>query len=545
MNRTTCAIYTRKSHAEGLEQEFNSLDAQREACEAFIKSQQHEGWVCNQTAYDDGAYSGGNLDRPALKALLADIEAGKIQIIVVYKVDRLTRSLVDFAKLIELFDQHDVSFVSITQQFNTTSSMGRLTLNVLLSFAQYEREITGERIRDKFKASAQKGMWMGGYTPMGYDAKDRKLHVNPKDTKAIQLIYTKYLELGNVRKLKDYLDQHNVVSKRRVTNDGKTSGGIPFSRGGLYKILSNPIYIGQIKHKENIYPGQHEAIIDGKTWKKVQTLLQRNNNAAKHGLRVKHPSLLAGLLFDDKDNPMSPSHAVKNKKRYRYYTSQALIQNKKEKLGSITRIPAGEIETIVLNKVKAFFNNDNKLMQHLSLDTIKALPTIEECKDISVNLDSHPDQLRKLITKVKVSENNILIKLSMKEILQTLCLEATQGLQEINLKEKVKLRQCGREKKLIISESVVTTPELNPSLVKAISRAYVWNQMLLNREVKSVNQLSRIERISCRYIRHILPLSALSPKVIDTILEGKQHPKTTLNNLLQLVLLPWPDQSVL
>lgn len=386
MNKKTCAIYTRKSHAEGLEQEFNSLDAQREACEAYVKSQQHEGWLCSKTAYDDGAYSGGNLDRPALKTLLKDIEAGKVHIIVVYKVDRLTRSLVDFARLIELFDQHEVSFVSITQQFNTTSSMGRLTLNVLLSFAQYEREITGERIRDKFKASAQKGIWMGGTTPLGFNAKDRKLLVNPKEAKAVQTIYAKYLELGNVKTLKEYLDQHNIVSKRRVFSDGRKSGGLPFSRGNLYKILGNPIYTGHIRHKGDVYPGQHEAIIDEQTWQVVQDLLQKNNTAAKHGLRAKHPSLLAGLLFDDKDNAMSPSHAVKNKKRYRYYVSQAIIQNKRNKLGSISRVPAGEVEALVLDKAKAFLGDSSELIKHLSLDKFKASSYIKDARSSQMKL---------------------------------------------------------------------------------------------------------------------------------------------------------------
>ena len=252
-----CAIYTRKSSEEGLDQDFNSLHAQREACEAYIASQKHEGWRLVKTHYDDGGFSGGNMERPALKQLLKEIESGSVNIVIVYKVDRLTRSLTDFSKIIELFDKHGVSFVSVTQQFNTTSSMGRLTLNVLLSFAQFEREVTGERIRDKIAASKQKGMWMGGFVPLGYDIKDRKLLINAKEAKTVQYIYCRYLELGCVRLLKEDLDRNGIYSKVRGQK-----GGCSFSRGTLYRILSNAIYIGQINHKGTCHPGQHKAIID-------------------------------------------------------------------------------------------------------------------------------------------------------------------------------------------------------------------------------------------------------------------------------------------
>src|ERR1700704_479177 len=261
-----CAIYTRKSFEEGLEQDFNSLHAQRESCDAYIKSQRHEGWTPLPSLYDDGGYSGGSTDRPALKRLLADIQSHLIDVVVVYKVDRLTRSLADFAKIVEIFDAADVSFVSVTQQFNTTTSMGRLTLNVLLSFAQFEREVTGERIRDKIAASKQKGMWMGGNPPLGYHAQKRKLIVNPAEAETVRGIFALYLELGCVRRLKDAVDRHGWTTKRCATSAGRMRGGGPISRGHLYRILSNPLYIGQIAHKGVRYPGQHPRLIEASTW---------------------------------------------------------------------------------------------------------------------------------------------------------------------------------------------------------------------------------------------------------------------------------------
>src|SRR5438874_8987161 len=268
-NRQRCAIYTRKSSEEGLEQEFNSLAAQCEACEAFIRSQRNEGWVLAKTRYDDGGFSGGNLERPALQDLIADVQAGRIDIVVVYRVDRLTRSLADFARLVELFDAEGVSFVSVTQQFNTTSSMGRLTLNVLLSFAQFEREVTGERIRDKIAASKKKGMWMGGLPSLSYDVKDRKLIVNKTEAATVRHIFGRYIELKSVRELKEDLDAAGIVSKVRTASDGSRYGGQPLARGAIYLMLQNRIYRGEIVHKDKSYPGEHEAIIDETLWNDV------------------------------------------------------------------------------------------------------------------------------------------------------------------------------------------------------------------------------------------------------------------------------------
>jgi site-specific DNA recombinase len=275
-SRKRCAIYTRKSSEEGLGQEFNSLAAQREACEAYIRSQRHEGWILARTRYDDGGFSGGTTERPGLQALLADIRAGGIDIVVVYKVDRLTRSLADFARLIEIFDARGVSFVSVTQQFNTTSSMGRLTLNVLLSFAQFEREVTGERIRDKIAASKKRGMWMGGNVPLGYDASERTLVINPAEAETVRRIFALYREFGCVRRVKEEADRLGLRTKHRTTANGTEHGDKPFLRGHIYQLLSNPIYIGQIAHRGDVYPGQHPGLIDAKTWNGVRDQLAAN-----------------------------------------------------------------------------------------------------------------------------------------------------------------------------------------------------------------------------------------------------------------------------
>src|SRR5437763_4822045 len=315
-----CAVYTRKSSEHGLEQDFNSLDAQREAAEAYIKSQAHEGWRLVKARYDDGGLSGGTLDRPALQSLLDDIRSRKVDVVVVYKIDRLTRSLADFAKLVELFEAHSVSFVAVTQQFNTTTSMGRLTLNVLLSFAQFERELAGERIRDKFAASRRKGMWMGGTIPLGYDVKYRKLVVNEDEADRVRLILRQYLALGCVAKLRADLEQRGVRSKRRVLTSGRVFGGCSFGRGALYHLLRNRIYRGEVVHKGVAYPGEHKAIVDEELWSAVHTRLA-GNRATRRKSRVATGAHLGGLINDERGNIMSPTYSIRRGNRYRYYIS--------------------------------------------------------------------------------------------------------------------------------------------------------------------------------------------------------------------------------
>src|SRR6267143_383320 len=346
-----CAIYTRKSSEEGLEQEFNSLQAQREACEAFITSQRHEGWICLPKGYDDGGFSGATMDRPALQQLLADLTAGQVDTIVVYKIDRLTRSLADFAKIVEILDARGASFVSVTQQFNTTTSMGRLTLNVLLSFAQLEREVIGERIRDKIAASKQKGMWMGGVPPLGYAARDHKLIIIDSEAETVRHIFRRYAALGSVRLLRDELEAEGIRSKRWASAAGRRWGGKLLARGALYLMLQNRIYRGAIVHKDQHYPGEHMPIIDQVLWDEVQAKLGANAVEHATGGRTKSGSLLAGLLYDGDGQRMTPTHAVKKGTRYRYYVSRSLITKDRTETSAGLRIPAVEIEQLVSARV--------------------------------------------------------------------------------------------------------------------------------------------------------------------------------------------------
>src|SRR5208282_302386 len=347
-----CAVYTRKSSEEGLEQDFNSLHAQREACEAFIKSQAGEGWRLLRTAYDDGGFSGGTMARPALQQLLEDIRQKRVDVIVVYKVDRLTRSLADFAKMVEAVDQHSASFVAVTQQFNTTTSMGRLTLNVLLSFAQFEREVTGERIRDKIAASKRRGLWVGGVVPLGYEVRDRKLIVNEEEAAMVRLIFSRYLDLGSLSALQRDLRERGIVTRRRTLSSGRAIGGRALTNGPLAHILRNRMYVGEINHRDKSYPGEHAPIIDPRLFEAVQTKLTEN----RQGRRLRRQSsnaLLMGKLFDDRGNPMTPTFAIKKGVRYRYYVSSVLNQGRKEEAGSLPRVAAEAVERIVLDAIGA------------------------------------------------------------------------------------------------------------------------------------------------------------------------------------------------
>ncbi len=362
--RIKCAVYTRKSSEEGLDQSFNSLDAQREACEAYVLSQRHEGWVALSTKYDDGGFSGGNIERPALKKLMADIAEGRVNTVVVYKVDRLTRSLADFAKLVEQFDSKGVTFVSVTQQFNTTTSMGRLTLNVLLSFAQFEREVTGERIRDKIAASKAKGMWMGGRVPLGYDLRDRRLYINPKEAEQVREIFRQYLRLRTVPSLMAYLNRTDIRTKVRIGADGRKAGGQHYFRGGLYQLLRNHIYVGEIEHKGSVYPGEHEGIVDRELWNQVQELLDLNQNGSRDGSRTASGSMLTGLLFSESGVRYIPTNAQKGGRRYHYYTSQSVIKGDKEE-GSIGRLPAPALESAVADRMQSFFQSPAEVLDAL------------------------------------------------------------------------------------------------------------------------------------------------------------------------------------
>src|SRR5882672_7535124 len=389
-----CAIYTRVSTEHGLDQEFNSLDAQYEAASAYIKSQAHAGWTLVRSRYDDGGYSGGSTDRPDLQRLLEDIRARKIDVIVVYKVDRLTRSLVDFAKLVELFDAHGVSFVSVTQQFNTTTSMGRLTLNVLLSFAQFEREVTSERIRDKIAASKRKGIWVGGNLPLGYQMQDGKIAIVEEEAELVRSIYRRYLELGSVNELLRDLKERNIRTKTRLLSTGATRGGIPFGRGALYYLLSNHFYIGEVKYKNEILPGEQPPIMDRTLFEAVR---QKSVAQWSHRTIVRNKSdhLLTGLLFDDAGHRMIPTHATKAGVRYRYYASTPVLHGeaKTASAGSVSRIPAADIEDVIVKS----------LQEHRAANQGKATTSAESLGDC--------DTLTQLVAGIVVHSDRLIMSL--------------------------------------------------------------------------------------------------------------------------------------
>ena len=412
-----CAIYTRKSTEEGLEQDFNTLDAQREACVSFISSQKAEGWIALPDFYDDGGYSGGNIERPALQKLLTDIKAGKINTVVVYKIDRLTRSLIDFSKLVEIFDQYGVTFVSITQSFNTTTSMGRLTLNVLLSFAQFEREVIGERVRDKIAASKKKGMWMGGNNPVGYGRVGKNLVPKEDEASFVTMIFKRYITLGNVKNLMLELKNKNIVSPSWVSSKGKQHGGAPYSRGALYAILSNPVYIGKIRHKGKVYNGLHEAIISQDLWDRVQTKLKKSR--ANHSVWRKQGCLLTGKLFDSEGTLYSPSHTNKAGKRYRYYVSQNLLQYRDHPNGLLARLPASEIEDLVRKTVSDQFLKPETIAAMLDVDAVKNYDPIAHISAHRQNIDLD-GIIATAIRKIALSQDTLKITINSAMLAATL-----------------------------------------------------------------------------------------------------------------------------
>ncbi len=406
----TCAIYTRKSTDERLDMEFNTLDAQREACEAYITSQRSEGWAASPEQYDDGGFSGGSLERPALNRLIEDIKAGKINVIVVYKIDRLTRSLTDFSKLVEVFDEYGVTFVSITQSFNTTTSMGRLTLNVLLSFAQFEREVSGERIRDKIAASKAKGMWQGGRPPFGFDLGDRRLITNEEDAPQAKRIFELYLEVGNVRALELELKKRGIRSRQRVSEKGSRYGGTYFSRGTLYSLLQNPVYIGKISHKGTIHEGLHDAIIPTELWDAVQARLKNQAQCPKGIARTQHRNMLTGRVFDEHGNPYTPVFTNKKSgKRYRYYTNKTLAEDVSHPNYERARFPAQEIESVIEGSVRKELLNFvcepegasfDYLMKHQNMiptyNLVRALVIKVIVHHDALEVHLHPSGLKKL-----------------------------------------------------------------------------------------------------------------------------------------------------
>ncbi len=557
-----CAVYTRKSSEEGLEQDFNSLDAQREACEAYIKSQAGEGWRLVKAHYDDGGISGGTMERPALKQLLTDVEARKVDIVVVYKVDRLTRSLADFGKIVEIFDANGVSFVSVTQAFNTTTSMGRLTLNMLLSFAQFEREITSERIRDKIAASKKKGMWMGGNPPLGYDVGDRKLMVNEPEAETVRHIFRRHVVLGSVRRLKEELDAAGIASKVRVADSGRRWGGKPFARGALYLMLQNRIYLGETVHKDKSYPGEHEGIVDQELWDAVQAKLMENRVDRVDGGATGDPSLLVGLLYDDLGNRMTPSHAVKNGKRYRYYVSRPLITGNRTAAPDGRRIPAAEIERLVVDRVCRFLSNDAEIFEAIQ-GWNREVAELKRLVARAVRLSKtwatlSPAQtrsiLRALIARVDVHMTKVDIHLVPARLPDLLrdnpfdpppasgCAEDTD---RMTLSVPARFQRVGKETRMIIDGIGLNETEAkpDPALIKLIVKAHRLHEELMT-ENMGIGDIAESEGVHRSYVSRLIRLAFLSPEITEAILDGRQPLGLTAARLMQVSRLPleWPAQ---
>ncbi|MDP2619263.1 MAG: recombinase family protein [Hyphomicrobiales bacterium] len=555
--RYRCAIYTRKSTEEGLEQDFNSLDAQREACEAFIASQAGLGWHLVRKRYDDGGLSGGHMDRPALQQLLEDIRSRKIDVVVVYKVDRLTRSLADFAKIVEVFDAHGVSFVSVTQAFNTTTSMGRLTLNMLLSFAQFEREVTGERIRDKIAASKKKGMWMGGFVPLGYDVVDRKLVVNEAEAATVRKLFELYRRHSNTRLVKKAADRVGLRTKSRMPNNGRREGGVPFTRGHINKILVNRLYIGEITHKGTSYPGEHAPIIDRAVWDAVQAQLARNAVKRRHGGNTKHPSLLAGLLYDGEGRPMTPSHATKAGRRYRYYVSR-LPDGAESDTGVAWRLPALALEDAALNGIVSFLGDHRRLSEALDItgqlpDGLKAMLSRASLLADRISQATPADRRRvtlEFVSRIDVRPNRLCITLRAGPLQARLGQATDQtrdhGDHAIPFDVPVQFRRRGVETKVVMTGEASPTSYLDPKLIAAVAQAHHWFTALRSSAVASVRDLAERDRVDRGEVSRILRLAFLAPDIVEAILDGRLPVELTLARLTRIADLPvsWAEQRL-
>jgi len=543
-----CAIYTRKSSEEGLEQDFNSLDAQHEACAAYIKSQASEGWRLVRDRYDDGGISGGTLERPGLHRLLADIAAGHIEIVVVYKVDRLTRSLLDFAKLVEAFDKAGTSFVSITQSFNTTTSMGRLTLNMLLSFAQFEREVTAERIRDKIAQSKARGMWMGGTPPIGYRPDGRSLAIVEEDAAIVRAIFSRYADLGNVRLLAAELEQQGIRSPARNATTGRAFGDRPFSRGQLYKILSNPTYIARIDHGGRSHEANFPAIIEQAQWDEVQATLAANINGTR-GPAPAEASLLAGKLVDDRGVPMVAVHACKNKVRYRYYVSRDLQHSGDASTTDGWRLPAREIEPLVRARIIALLNDPFELLARSEA----GMPSPDEFNTIIARGKAAAARLagprapgakllRDLVAEVRLDDEQISIMLDARNLASLLEIELSD--EPLTVTVAARLKRNGGVMKLITPGGGAALPTVDRTLVRTIIRARTWWDQLCADPTLTVSGIAAREKVTKSYVTRIVRLAFLAPDILVAVLDGTAPAHLTADRLTLGDVIPagWNDQ---
>lgn len=506
MKEKRCAIYTRKSHEEGLDQEYNSLDAQRDACASYIKSQAHEGWTLVKKHYDDGGYSGGNLKRPALQQLLKDIQNDEVDVIVVYKIDRLTRSLMDFSNIIEVLDKAEASFVSVTQHFNTTSSMGRLTLNVLLSFAQFEREITSERIRDKIASSKKKGMWTGGCPPMGYDVVNKKLEINPYEAKQIKIIFERYVALGSVTDLVDDLKQRNITTKRWTSSSGQAMGGKPYQRGALYNLLQNRLYLGEVVYKSNTYPGEHKAIVFKPLWDAVQKQLETNRRRHNELKTKRNTYLLEGFIHDSKGNIMSPTYSIKKgNRRYPYYVSAPLNGKRKVPVGEVPRVPAQAIDELVRDRIATIMGLKNYKSVDRNL-VIKAVRKLSIYNDF-VELEIFHSLSNADCNRLKGNGDTI-----------------TEHARYTHIRIPATLRKHALKLNFInpAGKPVSKVPKLDSTLIKNVALAFKWREGIQTGKFRTLQQIADDEDCTERFIRKILPFAYLAPDIIESIINGTQ-----------------------
>ena len=551
MSRPTirCAIYTRKSSDEGLDQDFNSLDAQHEACAAYIASQRHEGWKMLSTRYDDGGKSGGTLERPALQRLMADIDAGRIDMVLVYKIDRLTRSLADFAKLVERLDAGTCSFVSVTQAFNTSSSMGRLTLNVLLSFAQFEREVTAERIRDKIAASKKKGLWMGGIPPLGYDPHPdptrRELVVNETEAECVRQIFALYEAHRCLSATARAAEDIGLRSKRHVFASGRVQGGNPFSRGQIHKLLTNPIYRGQIRHKEKTWPGLHDAIVDQDLWDRVQTGLQhasarRRGQSASSQVAEANAAPLLGKLRDETGDRLTPSHTQRHGRRLRYYVSNRLISGGRDP--EAWRLPAPALEHAVSTVIM------NHLADHADGHSVLTIADATTSVAVGVRTRTLADEIRSsgirtaapLIDGIVIAKGRMTIRFDP-VVVGSALMVSHEGLASTLLTHTAPFtcRRRGIETKIVAGDRA---PEPDPTLLRALRSAHLWAAAL--RGGTPLKTIAAEAKMPERYVARVMALACLSPRIQQAIVAGT-HPVTlTLAELLRTKLpMDWAAQE--
>ena len=560
-----CAIYARKSSEEGLDMSYNTLEAQRDACSLYIASQRHEGWKVVNKVYEDGGYSGGNMHRPGLKQLLDDVAKNLIDIIVVYKIDRLPRSLTDFAKLTDLLDKHQVSFVAVTQQFNTSTSMGRLTLNVLLSFAQFEREVSGERIRDKFAASKRKGIWMGGPIPMGYDAKERKLHVIDEEAEIIRHIFRRYLQLRSVYLLRKELEEQGIRSRARQSKTGKQVGGKVLGRGAIGYMLKNLIYNGIITQGNDRYKGEHEAIVADDIFERVQQTLTDQSPGEEAKIKRGTSALLKGLVFDVNNGRLLPTHCNKKGQRYHYYTSEKRLRDASENQEGL-RVPAADLEELVTKAIAAELSNKHWLIKNVTAAPA-TIPKLIQAANASAEmiLDKNQDNtqpVRKLIQRVTIEKSRVTITSNKKELHRKLNHEEHREViaeretrdQTLDISEDAlqiivqsHLLRCGKQMKLILGTNASGGSAPNPQLINLVVQAKQWFAGLSTSKYSSLSDVAKGVNLDKSHVSRVITLAFLAPDILEKIITGDHSHLLTPERLRKACPLPlrWEDQRVL